>query len=108
VVIARELATSPKILLLDEPTRGVDVGAKEDIYAEIATLVQAGLGLLIASSELMELLGVCDRIYVMFRGRIVAEIAAEDATEEEITYWASGAHEIADSPARASSPAVLQ
>lgn len=94
VVIARELATEPKVLLLDEPTRGVDVGAKEDIYAEIAQLVSNGMGILLASSELPELLGVCDRIYVMFSGRIVAEFDAASATESLITYHSSGAHEV--------------
>ncbi|MBT0957215.1 sugar ABC transporter ATP-binding protein [Alphaproteobacteria bacterium KMM 3653] len=96
VVIARELATGPRLLLLDEPTRGVDVGAKEDIYAQISTLVQGGMGLIIASSELQELMGVCDRILVLFQGRIVAEIPAAEATEQSLAYWASGAHEIAD------------
>ncbi|MFB8385728.1 sugar ABC transporter ATP-binding protein [Microbacterium sp. NPDC055910] len=95
VVIARELATKPRVLLLDEPTRGVDVGAKEDIYAEIAELVSQGMGLLVVSSELPELLGVCDRIYVMFHGRIVAEFSADEATEELIAYQAAGAHEVA-------------
>ncbi len=94
VVVARELATEPTVLLLDEPTRGVDVGAKEDIYKEIAELVRGGMGILMASSELPELLGVCDRIYVLFRGRIVAEFKASEATEETIVYWASGAHEM--------------
>ncbi len=94
VVIARELATDPKVMLLDEPTRGVDVGAKEDIYKEIAELVGRGMGILMASSELPELLGVCDRIYVLFGGRIVAELDAAGATEEAIAFWASGAHEV--------------
>jgi ABC-type sugar transport system ATPase subunit len=94
VVIARELATEPTVILLDEPTRGVDVGAKEDIYKQMAELVQRGVGILMASSELPELLGVCDRIYVLFRGRIVAELDAKEATEEGIAYWASGVHEL--------------
>ena len=94
VVIARELATRPKVLLLDEPTRGIDVGAKEDIYTEIAGLVSEGMGLLVVSSELPELLGVCDRIYVMHHGRIVAEFAAEDATEEAIAFHAAGAQDV--------------
>ena len=79
---------------MDEPTRGVDVGAKEDIYAQIAKLVTDGIGVLLVSSELPELLGVCDRIYVMFSGRIVAEFSAAEATEELITFQSSGAHEI--------------
>jgi len=95
VVLTRELATNPKILLLDEPTRGVDVGAKEDIYAQLATLAKQGVGVLVASSELPELLGICDRIYVMFRCRVVAELSAAEATESAITYWSSGAHELA-------------
>ena len=94
VVIARELATSPRVLLLDEPTRGIDVGAKEDIYAQLATLVRQGMGVLVASSELPELLGICDRIYVMFRCSIVAELKAAEASEGTIAYWASGAHEM--------------
>ncbi|RST85219.1 sugar ABC transporter ATP-binding protein [Aquibium carbonis] len=94
VVIARELATRPKVLLLDEPTRGIDVGAKEDIYAQISKLVGEGMGMLIASSELQELLGVCHRICVLYQGRIVAEFDAEEATEEGIAYWAAGAHEL--------------
>lgn len=94
VVLAREIATKPRILLLDEPTRGIDVGAKEDIYAKMAALVKDGVGILLASSELQELLGLCDRIYVMFRGRIVAELPRAAASEEAITYWSSGAHEM--------------
>jgi len=104
VVIARELATRPKVLLLDEPTRGIDVGAKEDIYAQIAKLVGEGMGLLIASSELQELLGVCHRICVLYQGRIVAEFDAEEATEEAIAYWASGAHEL-ETPSHGAVPA---
>ncbi|RII37870.1 sugar ABC transporter ATP-binding protein [Pseudooceanicola sediminis] len=92
VLIARELAITPDLLLLDEPTRGVDVGAKEDIYAQIAHLVRGGMGLMIASSELQELIGVCDRILVLFQGQIVADIPARDAREETLAYWASGAH----------------
>ncbi|MBY6089862.1 sugar ABC transporter ATP-binding protein [Maritimibacter alkaliphilus] len=94
VLIARELAITPRLLLLDEPTRGVDVGAKEDIYAQIAELVKGGMGLIIASSELQELLGVCDRILVLYQGQIVADLTAAEADEETLAYWASGAHEI--------------
>ncbi len=90
VVLAKNLAATPRLLLLDEPTRGVDVGAKEDIYAAMADLVEQGMGLLVVSSELPELLGVCDRIYVMYQGRVVAEFPRADATEEAITYAASG------------------
>jgi ribose transport system ATP-binding protein len=73
VVFAKELLQEPKLLLLDEPTRGVDVGAKGEIYARLRALTQQGLGVLVASSELPELVGLCDRIIVMRQGCSVAE-----------------------------------
>jgi L-arabinose transport system ATP-binding protein len=84
VVLARWLARQPKVLILDEPTRGIDVGAKSEIYALIADLTQAGLGLVIISSEMPELLGLSDRVLVVAEGRITAEFDAAEATEEEI------------------------
>ncbi len=84
VVLARWLATKPKVLLLDEPTRGIDVGAKEEIYALIEALAGQGIGILLVSSELPEILGLSDRILCMQRGRIVGEISAADATEERV------------------------
>ena len=76
VVLAKEVVGEPRLLLLDEPTRGVDVGAKGEIYARIRDLAAKGLGVLIASSEMPELLGLCDRIVVLRRGRTVAEFPA--------------------------------
>ncbi len=76
VVFAKELLTEPRLLLLDEPTRGVDVGAKAEIYRQLRGLADKGLGVLVASSELPELLGLCDRIVVMHAGRTVAEFGA--------------------------------
>ena len=76
VVFAKELLTEPRLLLLDEPTRGVDVGAKAEIYRQLRGLADKGLGVLVASSELPELLGLCDRIVVMHAGRTVAEFDA--------------------------------
>jgi ribose transport system ATP-binding protein len=73
VVLAKEVLAEPRLLLLDEPTRGVDVGAKGEIYARVRDLAKQGLGVLIASSETPELLGLCDRIVVLRRGRTVAE-----------------------------------
>jgi len=73
VVFAKELLQEPKLLLLDEPTRGVDVGAKGEIYARLRSLTQQGLGVLVARSELPELVGLCDRIIVMRQGCSVAE-----------------------------------
>jgi ribose transport system ATP-binding protein len=73
VVLAKEVLGSPRLLLLDEPTRGVDVGAKGEIYARLRQLASQGLGILIASSEMPELIGLCDRIVVLRSGRTVAE-----------------------------------
>ncbi len=84
VVIARWLATNPKVLILDEPTRGIDVGAKAEIYAFIDELAGAGMAVLLISSELLEVLGLADRILVMQNGRITGEVAAADATERAI------------------------
>ncbi len=76
VVFAKELLRAPKLLLLDEPTRGVDVGAKGEIYARLRALAASGLGVLVASSELPELVGLCDRIVVLRHGRTVATFPA--------------------------------
>jgi ribose transport system ATP-binding protein len=72
VVLGRWLLSKPKVFILDEPTRGVDVGAKQDIYRLLAKMAEAGMGILIISSELEELLGLCDRIVVMRRGELNA------------------------------------
>jgi ABC-type sugar transport system ATPase subunit len=84
VVIARWLATRPKVLILDEPTRGIDVGAKAEIYTLIDELAGAGMGVLMISSELSEVLGLADRILVMQNGRITGELTADEATERAI------------------------
>jgi L-arabinose transport system ATP-binding protein len=84
VVLGRWLARQPKALILDEPTRGIDVGAKAEIYRLIAQLAAEGVALLVISSELPELIGLADRILVMAGGRIVGELARGDASEEEI------------------------
>ena len=83
VVIAKEVIGGPRLLLLDEPTRGVDVGAKGEIYARIRALARQGLGVLIASSETPELIGLCDRIVVLRQGRTVAEFPG-GADEHEV------------------------
>jgi ribose transport system ATP-binding protein len=75
VVLAKEVLGNPRLLLLDEPTRGVDVGAKGEIYARLRHLAAAGLGILVASSEMPELIGLCDRIVVLRKGRNVAEFS---------------------------------
>ena len=84
VVLGRWLARRPKVLILDEPTRGIDVGAKAEIYRLIAELAGEGMALLVISSEMPELLGMADRILVMAGGRLVAELDREAANEERI------------------------
>ncbi|MDR0884768.1 MAG: sugar ABC transporter ATP-binding protein [Clostridiales Family XIII bacterium] len=84
VLLAKWMFTEPEVLILDEPTRGIDVGAKYEIYQFINKLVDEGLSILMISSEMPELLGMCDRIYVMSEGRMVAELDKEEATQEAI------------------------
>lgn len=88
VVLAKWLARNPRVLLLDEPTRGVDVGAKAEIYALIRRLAEDGLALLIVSSELPELMTLCDRILVMSQHRIVGEVPRPEFSEEKILTYA--------------------
>jgi len=84
VVLSKWLFAKPELLILDEPTRGIDVGAKYEIYTIIDRLASEGKGILMISSELPELLGMCDRIYVMNEGRFVAEFPAAEASQEKI------------------------
>ncbi|WP_378956115.1 sugar ABC transporter ATP-binding protein [Pelosinus sp. sgz500959] len=90
VVIAKWLATCPKVLIMDEPTRGVDVGAKAEIYHIMNMLTSAGVGILMISSELPEILGMSDRVLVMHRGKLVAEMPVNEATQETIMSYAAG------------------
>ncbi len=84
VVLSKWLFANPEVLILDEPTRGIDVGAKYEIYTIINKLADEGKGILVISSEMPELLGICDRIYVMNEGRIVGELAGKEASQEKI------------------------
>ncbi|MBM6596457.1 multiple monosaccharide ABC transporter ATP-binding protein [Microvirga pudoricolor] len=86
VVLSKWLFADPKILILDEPTRGIDVGAKYEIYTIINNLADAGKGVLMISSEMPELLGMCDRIYVMNEGALIGEFAAAEASQERIMH----------------------
>jgi len=90
VVLAKWLLTQARILLLDEPTRGVDVAAKKELYGTVADLAERGMGILLISSELPELLGMSDRILVMREGRLVGAFARAQATEERILSCAAG------------------
>ena len=84
VILGRWLLTDPQVLMLDEPTRGIDVGAKLEIYKLIAELAEKGKAVIMVSGELPELIGVCDRICVMSGGRLVGEVDAKNTTQEEI------------------------
>ena len=84
VLLAKWMYADPDILILDEPTRGIDVGAKYEIYCIINDLVAQGKSVLMISSELPEVLGMCDRIYVMNEGKIVAEMPRSEASQETI------------------------
>jgi ABC-type sugar transport system ATPase subunit len=90
VVLGKWLATNPRVLMLDEPTRGVDVGAKAEIYRLLSNAAANGIAVVVSSSETPELLLICDRILVMFRGRIVASLSREEATEARIASFAAG------------------
>ncbi|MFZ5910196.1 MAG: sugar ABC transporter ATP-binding protein [Chloroflexota bacterium] len=90
VVVAKWLATGPKVLLLDEPTRGIDVGAKAEIYAIMNELVRQGVGIIMVSSEMPEILAMSDRILVMHEGRITGILERAEATQEKIMALASG------------------
>jgi putative multiple sugar transport system ATP-binding protein len=84
VVLSKWLFTDPDVLILDEPTRGIDVGAKYEIYTIINELAARGKAVLVISSELPELLGICDRIYALSQGRLTGEVAQADATQETL------------------------
>nr|MBP7056802.1 ATP-binding cassette domain-containing protein [Candidatus Omnitrophota bacterium] len=90
VVLGKWLMTKPKVLILDEPTRGIDVGAKVEIYNIINDLVDQGVAVIVISSDLPEILGICDRILVMHEGRFTGELHIKDATQEKIMYYATG------------------
>lgn len=88
-IIARWLKTNPKVLLLDDPTRGVDVGAKAELYQVIDTLCRQGLGIIVTSSELPELITICDRILVLCEGRLTGELQRDEFTEQRIMEFAT-------------------
>lgn len=90
VVLAKWLLTNPRVLFLDEPTRGIDVGAKQEIYAQINKLAGTGLAIVLVSSELPEVLGLSDRVIVLHEGRITGEYTRADATPERVMACATG------------------
>lgn len=90
LLLAKMMMLDPGIVIIDEPTRGIDIGTKEQIYKFIAKLAQEGRSTIVVSSEMPELIGICDRIIVMRSGRIVGEVAGEHMTEDEIVVLATG------------------
>ena len=90
VVLAKWLATEPKVLMVDEPTRGIDVGTKAEVHRLLAELAAGGLAVLMISSELPEVLGMADRVLVMHEGRLVSEIPRAKANEESVMFAATG------------------
>ena len=84
VVVAKALLTDPKVLLMDDPLRGVDVGAKSELYRIMSRLASEGIAVLFTSSDLMEVLGMADRILVMARGRITRELSRDEATSQAL------------------------
>jgi rhamnose transport system ATP-binding protein len=90
VVLAKWLATNPTVLIVDEPTRGIDVGTKAEVHRLMSSLAADGVAVLMVSSELPEVLGMADRVLVMREGRLVAELSRTEATEESVMFAATG------------------
>lgn len=90
VAIARMLAINPKIIIMDEPTRGIDVGAKHEIHTLLRELANSGVGVIVISSELPEVIGISDRVMVMYENTISGELTGDEMTEENIIHLASG------------------
>ena len=94
VVIAKWLATEPKLLIIDEPTRGIDIGTKAEVHRLLSELAGQGLAILMISSELPEVLGMADRVLVVGEGRITADITRDEATPENVMYAATRTREV--------------
>lgn len=98
VAIAKQLAVLPKVILMDEPTRGIDVGAKSEIHLLLRQLARSGIGIVVISSELPELLGLCDRVLVIREGAVAGELGSYDMTEEAVIRLASGVNRNPNEP----------
>lgn len=94
VVVAKWLCSQPRVLIVDEPTRGIDVGAKSEIYHIVANLAERGIGIIFISSEVEEILGMSDRILVMYEGEVIADIPCKEANREKIMYYATGGEKV--------------
>jgi ribose transport system ATP-binding protein len=94
VVLAKWLARSPRLLILDEPTRGIDVGAKAEIYLLLRELTAEGVGVLMVSSDLEEILGVSDRVLVMHQGELAGDLSRERMSEQAVMHLATGGESV--------------
>ena len=92
VVLGKWLMMAPKILIFDEPTRGIDIGAKTEIYRLVCDLAEQGKSIIFISSEMQEILGMCDRIIIFHEGRISGELKREEATQEKLLKYATNAN----------------
>jgi rhamnose transport system ATP-binding protein len=95
VVLAKWLATAPRVLILDEPTRGIDVGTKAEVHRLMSALAADGVAIVMVSSELPEVLGMADRVLVMREGRLVRELPRAEADEESVMFAATGQEAVA-------------
>jgi ribose transport system ATP-binding protein len=93
LLLAKMMLVEPRVVIIDEPTRGVDIGTKEQIYRFIANLAEQGRAVVVISSEMQELIGLCHRVLVMRNGRIAGEVGQRDLTEDAIVFLATGVHE---------------
>ena len=93
VVLAKWLNCGPEIIILDEPTRGIDVNAKMEIYNMITDLAAQGKSIILISSEMQEIIGLCDRVNVMFEGKIAGVLMKEELTQEKIMHYATGGNQ---------------
>ena len=93
LLLAKMMLANPRVVVIDEPTRGVDIGTKEQIYRFIASLAEQGRSVIVISSEMQELIGLCHRVIVMRNGRIAGEVGHADLSEDAIVYLATGVHE---------------
>lgn len=89
MLFAKWLTVDPKVLIIDEPTRGIDVGVRLEIYRILRQLCEDGVGVIVISSDLPEVLGICDRVVVMAEGRVTGELSADEMTEEAVMRLAS-------------------
>jgi ABC-type sugar transport system ATPase subunit len=97
-LVAMWVGIQPEVIIFDEPTRGVDVGARAEIYARLRDFAAAGMGVIMISSDLPELIGMCDRILVMHQGRITGEVRRKDFSETYILSYAAGLEEVSRHP----------